>query len=95
MSEHTADYDALLTDAEHAVIEQAGALWNAVCAAIPEGPTRSADLGELVVHVHAIQHAVMSNAAARAYPDRYRTLGGTIRTRVIPVGSTDLSEEKP
>lgn len=64
-----------LTDAEHAVVEQAGALWAAICEAIPDGPTRDADLRELIAHVHAIQHAVMANAAARAYPDRYRALG--------------------
>ena len=73
---------ALLTDAEHEVIERAGDLWNSICAAIPEGPTREADLGELVVHIHAIQHAFMANAAARAHPDTYRTLGGSLRQGV-------------
>jgi hypothetical protein len=31
------------------------------------------------MHVHAIQHAVMAQAAARAYPDLYGPLGGTLR----------------
>jgi hypothetical protein len=43
------------------------------------GLTREADLHELVVHIHAIQHAFMSNAAARAYPTEYRRLGSTLR----------------
>ena len=79
MSEHTAESGALLTEAEHTAIQQAATLWNALCAAIPDGPTRDADLRELCAHVHAIQHAVMANAAARAYPETYRTLGGTLR----------------
>lgn len=70
----------LLTEAEHAVVQKAGELWNAICAAVPEGPTRAADLRELVPHVHAIQHAFMANAAARAYPDVYRALGLSMRT---------------
>lgn len=87
--EHSAEKDAGLTDAEHAVVRLAGDLWNAICVAIPDGPTRANDLGELVVHVHAIQHAVMANAAARAYPETYRLLGGTLRTTVTPPEETD------
>lgn len=68
----------LLNESEHAIIEAAGMLWNAICVAIPQGPTRDADLGELVVHIHAIQHTFMANAAARAYPQRYRCLGVVI-----------------
>lgn len=78
-TEQTAPEHGLLTTAEHAVVQRAGELWNAICAAIPEGPTRDADLHELVLHVHAIQQAIMSNAAARAYPKLYRRLGSTLR----------------
>ena len=74
-----AEPDGLLTAAEHAVVRRAGELWNAICAAV-EGPTRDADLRELVPHVHAIQHAFMANAAARAYPETYRRLGSSLRT---------------
>ncbi len=72
--------EPLLTDAEHQVIRLAADLWNALCAAVPDGPTRSADMGELCGHIHAIQHAVMANAAARAFPDLYRRLGSTIES---------------
>lgn len=68
-------WPSALTDAEQQVIRQAGDLWNAICAAVPEGPARANDLGELVGHIHAIQHAFMANAAARAYPHLYRVLG--------------------
>ena len=70
---------SLLTPAEHEVIRIAADLWNAMCSAIPDGPTREADLAELIQHIHAIQHAFLANAAARAYPDTYRRLGGTLR----------------
>jgi hypothetical protein len=68
----------LLTQEEHDVVQLAGELWGEICRVIPDGPTREADLRELIIHIHAIQHAVMANAAARAYPDAYRPLGLTI-----------------
>ena len=68
----------LLTDQEHAAIQKAGDLWGDLCAIVGDGPTRDADLAELIPHVHAIQHAVMAQAAARAYPDRLRLLGLTL-----------------
>lgn len=65
----------LLTEQEHAAIDAAGALWNQLCSIAGHGPTRALDLDELAAHIHAIQRAVMKQAAARAYPDRYRLLG--------------------
>jgi hypothetical protein len=70
---------AFLTEAEQDVTKIAADLWNALCAAIPEGPNRNNDLAEIAVHIHAIQHAVMANAAARAYPDTYRLLGQSLQ----------------
>jgi hypothetical protein len=68
----------VLTPDEHRAIQQAGVLWGTLCAVVADGPTRTADLAELIVHVHAIQHAVMAQAAARAHPDLYRLLGSTL-----------------
>ena len=45
---------------------------------IGRGPTREGDLREFVHHVHCIQQAILSQAAGRAYPDRFRTLGQVI-----------------
>jgi len=51
-------------------------LWNhLVRNVVGNGRSRLGDLGEIAGHIHGIQHAVMSQAAARAYPDRYRLLG--------------------
>lgn len=69
---------ALLTDAERAAVRKAGDLWGDLCKIVADGPTRDHDLAELVVHIHAIQHAVMAQAAARAYPAEFRLLGSSI-----------------
>lgn len=80
MADPNSETVALLTDAERAVIRKAGDLWGDLCAVVETGPTRDADLHELIVHVHAIQHTVMAQAAARAYPDEFRRFGVTLST---------------
>lgn len=65
----------LLTTDEREVIELAGELWNRICGVVGTARNRDRDLAELVPHIHAIQQAVMSNAAARAYPGEFRLLG--------------------
>lgn len=42
------------------------------------GPTTGSDMGEVVAHIHSIQHAVMSQLAARVYPGQFRPLGGML-----------------
>lgn len=68
-----------LTPLEIETIGMQGKVWNNLCKIVGDGPSRSGDLKELCAHVHAIQQAIMSNAAARAYPDQFRPLGGTLR----------------
>ena len=68
-----------LTDLEREVIRDTGALWNKLCHVVGNGPTRAADLNELVIHIHAIQQAVMSQAAGRTYPREFRLLGEVIK----------------
>lgn len=41
------------------------------------GPTRDDDLAEIRAAVHHIQHAVMAQAAARAFPGELRLMGET------------------
>jgi len=65
----------LLTTVEHKVIELVGLLPGLLERVVDVGPSRRADLAEVIAHVHAIQNAVLAQAAARAYPDRYRLLG--------------------
>ena len=69
---------ALLTEDEHRALADSAQLWNLLCTIVGHGPTRNGDLNELSTHIHAIQRTVMKQAAARAYPDRYRLLGGVV-----------------
>jgi hypothetical protein len=66
----------LLTAAEHDAVHLAGELWNLLCAITTDGAARAGDLDELRFHIHGIQRAVLKQAAARAYPELYRLLGG-------------------
>lgn len=69
----------LLTEVEHEAIDMAGRLWTLIrTEVIGHGPTRVSDVSELTAFIHGIQHIVMAQAAARAYPDRYRLQGGLI-----------------
>lgn len=82
MREQNAQPD-LLTEREQAAVTKLGELWGDLCAIVEDGPTRDPDLAELIVHVHALQHAVMAQAAARAYPETYRRLGSTLREAAV------------
>jgi hypothetical protein len=68
----------LLTDLERDIVKDAGRLWNKICAAIPDGPTRASDLEELIVPIHLIQRYFMGQAAVRAYPGEFRGLGDSL-----------------
>ena len=70
----------LLTASELAALRLTADLVNLLALDIVgDGPTQRADIAELVVHIHAIQHMVMAQAAARAYPGEFRLLGMDIR----------------
>jgi hypothetical protein len=69
--------DALTPD-ELDALDLVANLANKIGRIVGEGRTRAHDINELVGHIHAIQNAVMSQAAARAYPGRFRLLGQEI-----------------
>jgi hypothetical protein len=69
----------LLTDAEHRAMALTVELWNLLAGEIVgSGPSRAGDLRELCADLHAIQLRIMAQAAGRAYPDRYRLMGGMV-----------------
>lgn len=70
----------LLTLDELRVMDLTTEIANLMTRVIGDGPTRSGDLNELVRHVHGIQHMVMAQSSARAYPERFRLLGEVIPT---------------
>ncbi len=78
MSESTGPRIAseLLTTAEHEALDLTGRLARAIGTVIGGGGApAAADFREAVAHIHALQQMIMAQAAARAYPDRYRLLG--------------------
>jgi len=70
--------DELLTEKEHQAIKVAGELAGLLSEIVGEGPSRDADMAELIGSVHHIQRTVAAQASARAYPHLYRLLGGTV-----------------
>jgi len=68
----------LLTIEEQSLVRALGDIWGDFCQVVDRGPTRDADLQEIVHHIHALQHKVLAQAAARAYPNNYRLLGKTL-----------------
>ncbi|MEU3455654.1 hypothetical protein ABZ671_18935 [Micromonospora sp. NPDC006766] len=67
-----------LTPAEHEAMDLTAQLWEKLCHIVGTGASAGQDLAELAAPIHTIQNAILAQAAARAYPDRYRLLGGTI-----------------
>lgn len=70
--------DGLLTSDEHGLIGSLADIANRMGRIIGDGPTREGDIAEMVHHIHGLQQMVMAQAAARAYPDTYRLLGGVV-----------------
>jgi hypothetical protein len=46
--------------------------------------SRAGDMAELIPHIHAIQQAILSQAAARVYPGEYRLLGEVLDSTEPP-----------
>jgi hypothetical protein len=70
-----------LTELEHEAMDMTGALAGLIRRIIGDGPTAAADWGEAAIRIHSVQQFILAQAAARAYPDRYRLLGGLIGGR--------------
>ena len=69
----------MLTPAEMRALDITVDLLHLICKeVIGRGPTRDNDVREFVRHVRIIQQAILSQAAGRAYPQRFRTLGEVI-----------------
>lgn len=76
---HPSAADGLLTDAEHRAMDLTVELRNVIRnEIIAEGAGARQDRAELAADIHRIQHRILRQAAARAYPDRYRLLGAAL-----------------
>lgn len=67
-----------LTVEEHEALALSGQLAGLCRRIIGNGPQANNDATELVLHIHGVQHMILRNAAARAYPDLYRLLGESL-----------------
>lgn len=68
----------LLTDKEKKLVKDLGNIANGfseVAKEEDEGIPYSGDMHEAVLYIHALQNIVLANAAARAYPGKYRLFG--------------------
>lgn len=69
------DEAGLLTPNEHELVAMLGRCFTAFSVIVGHDATREADLREATAHIHALQNMVLAQAAARAYPGRYRLAG--------------------
>jgi hypothetical protein len=71
--------DEVLTSQERQLVHDLGRWHTRAMAAIGDSPaTGQRDRDELTAHVHALQHAIMAQAAARAFPAEFRLLGSVV-----------------
>ncbi len=67
----------LMTELEHSTVDLLGMVYTNIVE-IAKDSKVPGDLEEVASRIHDLQHMVMAQAAARAYPDRYRLLGQRI-----------------
>lgn len=67
-----------LTPAELRFLELTAELADLTSEIVGHGRTRQQDMNELGVQIHALQHTVMAQSAARAHPELFRLLGGVV-----------------
>lgn len=66
----------LLTDKEHALVKKLGECAGEFSDILEHNQSRINDAAEFITLIHFLQRFVMSQAAAREYPEIYRMLGG-------------------
>ena len=69
---HTSDP---LSEIELDAIEKSAELAQLLRKIVGDGPNAYHDWVEATIHIHAIQNMVLSQAAARIYPNKFRLLG--------------------
>lgn len=69
------DLPSILSDDEQDAMDLTAKLWNLLAGIVGDGPSRDGDLRELAHDIHNIQARILSQAAGRCYPERYRLLG--------------------
>lgn len=88
----TEDQPELLTPLELEVMDRTAELVNMVSRVMGGGRARSGDWDEFVFYVHGIQRMILKQAAARAYPGRFRLLGEDLDHDVPQPGPVDVAK---
>lgn len=68
----------ILTEAEHSLIRDIANVFGGFLKIMEHDASYGGDIQEIIYHVHALQNHVLAQAAARAYPFKYRLLGGVV-----------------
>lgn len=69
----------LLTGDEHHALRLTAELVNLVSQkVIGRGPSRDGDINEFASAMHVVQNMILSQAASRAFPDKYRLMGESL-----------------
>lgn len=77
--------DELMTPQEHEFMSLTAKLWDCfvgICGPCHKGSPGESDKREAADHINALQNMILAQAAARAYPTRYRPINGSIRMDV-------------
>lgn len=80
----------LLTPDELEAVNLTADLANLMRRIIGEGPTADHDWSETAAQIHVLQSRIMGQAAARAYPDLFRLMGGRIGEPPTVTPATNL-----
>lgn len=79
----------MLTGDEREAVRLAGQLYTFIADRVcGNGPTRDEDLAEVRFAIHAVQHAVMAQAAPRLHPAEFRLMGEIIAGERGSAGGT-------
>ena len=67
----------LLSEAELEALDITVQLAHKLLEIVGKGPQSNGDWKEMVSALHHIQNAILAQAAARAYPEKFRLMGGS------------------
>ena len=84
----------LLTPDEFEAMDLLGQAANAMRRVIGDGDQAAHDWSEAADKIHQLQSSVMAQAAARAYPDKFRPLGGWPKDQQSELLG-DIYDERP
>ena len=73
----------LLNEAELEAVQTIGKFAGQMRRLIGDGPQAEADWAEAADKIHQLQTMILAQAAARAYPELFRPLGGVLSADVV------------